>query len=61
MYKIPTWKIVFFIAPLLKILFSVSVEWVETLKVVGFKITVSTSSTHQMKFFKRVAISCYKK
>ena len=54
MHKITTWNIVFFIAPLLKICLSVSVERVETLKVVGFKITVSTSSTHQIKLSKEL-------
>ena len=52
MHKITTWNTLFFIAPLLKICFSVSVERVETLKVVGFKITVSTRLTHQIKFSK---------
>ena len=52
MHKITTWNIVFFIAPLLKICLSVSVERVETLKVIGFKITVPTRSTHQIKFSK---------
>ena len=37
MHKISTWNIVFFIAPLLKILLSVSVERVETLNVVHGK------------------------
>ena len=50
MHKITTWNIVFFIAPVLKICLSVSVERVETLIVVGFKITVSTRSTHKIKF-----------
>ena len=50
MHKISTWNIVFFIAPLLKICFSVSVKRDETLKVVGFIITVSTRSTHKIKF-----------
>ena len=50
MHKINTWNIVFFIAPLLKICLSASVERVKTLKVVGFQITVSTRSTHQIKF-----------
>ena len=40
MHEITTWNIVFFIEPLLKICLSASVERVETLKVVGFKITV---------------------
>ena len=44
MHKTNTWKIVFFIAPLLKICLSASVERVGTLKV-GSKITVSTRST----------------
>ena len=50
MHKISTWNIVFFIAALLEICLSVSVERVETLKVIGLKITVSTRSTHQIKF-----------
>ena len=54
MHKITTRNNVFFIAPFLKILLSVSVERVETLKVVGFKITVSTHATHQMKFSKEL-------
>ena len=52
MHEITTWIIVFFIAPFLKICLSVSVERVETLKVVGFKITVSSRSTLQIKFSK---------
>ena len=54
MHKITTWNIVFFIAPLLKICLSVSIERLETLKVVGFKITGSTRSTHQNKFSKEL-------
>ena len=54
MHKITTWNIVFFIGPLLKICLSVSVERVETLKVVAFKITVSTRWTHQIKFSKEL-------
>ena len=54
MHKITTWNIVFFTAPLLKICLSVSVERVETLKVVGFKITFSTRSTHQIEFSKEL-------
>ena len=54
MHLITTWNIVFFIAPLLKISLSVSVERVKTLEVVGFKITVSTRSTHQIKFSKEL-------
>ena len=54
MHKITAWNIVFFIAALLKICLSASVERVETLKVVGFKITVSTRSTHQIKFSKEL-------
>ena len=54
MHKITTWNIVFFIAPLLKMCLSVSVEWIVTLKVVAFKITVSTRSTHQIKFSKEL-------
>ena len=54
MHKITTWNILFFIAPLLKNCLSTSVERVETLKVVGFKITVSTLSTHQIKFSKEL-------
>ena len=50
MHEITTWNIVFFIAPLLKICLSASVERIETLKVVGFKITVSSRSTLQIKF-----------
>ena len=52
MHEITTWNIIFFIAPLLKICLSASVERVETLKVVGFKITVSSRSTLQIKFSK---------
>ena len=52
MHEITTWNIVFFIARLLKICLSASVERVKTLKVVGFKITVSSRSTHQIKFSK---------
>ena len=65
MNKITTWKIVFFIGPLLKIVFSVPVEQVkteisnprvETLKV-GLKIAVSTRSTvTSNKILKRVAM-----
>ena len=54
MHEITTWNIVFFIAPLLKICLSASVELVETLKVVGFKITVSSRSTLQIKFSKEL-------
>ena len=54
MHKITTWNIVFFIAPLLKICLLVTVERVKTLKVVGFKITVSTRSSHQIKFSKEL-------
>ena len=54
MHKITSWNIIFFIAPLLKICLSASVERVETLKVVGFKIPVSTHSTHQIKFSKEL-------
>ena len=54
MHKITTWNIVFFIVPLLKICLSAPVERAETLKVVGFKITVSTRSTHQIKFSKEL-------
>ena len=52
--RMPTWNIVFFIATLLKICLSVSVGWVEALKVVGFKITVSIHSTYQIKFSKEL-------
>ena len=54
MHEITTWNTVFFIALLFKICLSLSVERVETLKVVGFKITVSTRSTHQIKFSKEL-------
>ena len=54
MHEITTWNIVFFIAPLLKICLSASVERVETLNVVGFKITVSSRSTLQIKFSKEL-------
>ena len=54
MHEITTWNIVFFIAPLLKICLSASVERVGTLKVVGFKITVSSRSTLQIKFSKEL-------
>ena len=54
MHEITTWNIVFFIASLLKICLSASVERVEALKVVGFKITVSSRSTLQIKFSKEL-------
>ena len=54
MNKITAWNIVFLIAPFLKICLSVSAERVKTLKVVGFKTTVSTRSTHQIKFSKEL-------
>ena len=54
MHEITTWNIVFFIGPLLKICLSASVERVETLKIVGFKITVSSRSTLKIKFSKEL-------
>ena len=54
MHEIATWNNVFFIAPLLKFCLSASVERVKTLKVVGFKTTVSSRSTHQIKFSKEL-------
>ena len=54
MHEITTWNIVFFIAPLLKICLSASVERIKTLKVVGFKMTVSSRSTHHIKFSKEL-------
>ena len=60
MHKIATWKIVFSIAPLLKICLSVSIERVETLKVVGFEIKVLTHSTHQIKFSKELILVAMK-
>ena len=54
MHEITTWNIVFFIAALLKICLSAFVKRVGTLKVVGFKITVSSRSTLQIKFSKEL-------